>query len=60
MFLAVDQEPSGIRPQSSHIAPSDWRILSRFWYPVAVEGEVKQTPVKGKLLDVDLVIYRER
>jgi phenylpropionate dioxygenase-like ring-hydroxylating dioxygenase large terminal subunit len=58
MFLAEDEDLSILRPSSSLISASDWEILSRFWYPVAVEGDVKQAPMKGRLLDVELVIYR--
>jgi phenylpropionate dioxygenase-like ring-hydroxylating dioxygenase large terminal subunit len=58
MFIPLDEVPVGLRPPTSGISPNDWRVLARFWYPVAVDGDVKQAPVRGKLLDVDLVIYR--
>lgn len=58
MFLAQDREPPGLRPETSRIAPNDWRILSRYWYPVAVAGDLTPKPLNGKLLDVDLVVYR--
>jgi phenylpropionate dioxygenase-like ring-hydroxylating dioxygenase large terminal subunit len=58
MFIPLNQTSPNLRPSASQITPNDWEVLSRFWYPVAVEGDVKQAPVKGKLLDVDLVIYR--
>jgi vanillate O-demethylase monooxygenase subunit len=58
MFTQLKEDAPALRPLTSEIAPNDWRVLSRYWYPVAVEGDVKQQPVKGKLLDVELVIYR--
>jgi vanillate O-demethylase monooxygenase subunit len=57
MFLALDQKPS-LRPETSRIAPNDWRILLRYWYPVAIESALTSKPMKGKLLDVELVVYR--
>jgi phenylpropionate dioxygenase-like ring-hydroxylating dioxygenase large terminal subunit len=58
MFVPLNESPSGLRPSNSKISPNDWAVLARYWYPVAVDGDVKQSPVSGKLLDVDLVIYR--
>jgi vanillate O-demethylase monooxygenase subunit len=58
MFIPLDEMPSGLRPRTSQISPNDWNVLARYWYPVAVDGDVKEAPVRGKLLDVDLVIYR--
>jgi phenylpropionate dioxygenase-like ring-hydroxylating dioxygenase large terminal subunit len=58
MFVTKDRDLSVLRPTGSHISPEDWRVLSHYWYPVAVAGDIKQAPVKGKLLDVELVIYR--
>jgi vanillate O-demethylase monooxygenase subunit len=55
--MTQDRDLSVLRPVTSQISPQDWSVLSGFWYPVAVAGDVKQTPVKGKLLDVELVIY---
>ena len=58
MFLAENQDLTVLRPTGSDISPSDWAVLARFWYPVAVAGDLKQAPMSGRLLDVDLVIYR--
>jgi phenylpropionate dioxygenase-like ring-hydroxylating dioxygenase large terminal subunit len=55
-YLSDDAPP--LRPSTSEISHNDWQVLSRYWYPVAVEGNVKSTPLKAKLLDVELVIYR--
>ena len=59
MFIYTSVNPPFLlRPQASGISENDWGVLSRFWYPVAYEHEVEDTPVAAKLLDVDLVIFR--
>ncbi len=59
MFIPTSDKPSSaLRPQTSGISENDWTVLSRFWYPIAREDEIEDTPVAAKLLDVDLVIYR--
>jgi phenylpropionate dioxygenase-like ring-hydroxylating dioxygenase large terminal subunit len=58
MFTQIGQDAPSLRPATSQISPNDWRVLARYWYPVAVAGDVKGKPVKGKLLDVELVVYR--
>src|SRR5262245_54758368 len=59
MFLRQDAPPtSSLRPASSQIAPPDWEVLARFWYPVAQVSEIGEKPVKVTLLDVDLVLFR--
>jgi len=58
MFIRGDEDLPHLRPSTSEISPNDWRVLSRYWYPVAVEGDVKRKPLPSKLLDVNLVIYR--
>jgi phenylpropionate dioxygenase-like ring-hydroxylating dioxygenase large terminal subunit len=52
-------------PQSRVAAPrdctfhlSDWDVLSRSWFPVARADELTDRPIKARLLDVDLVVYR--
>jgi vanillate O-demethylase monooxygenase subunit len=42
----------------SSFAPQDWFILSRHWFPIAAVSEVSGAPVKARLLDQPLVIYR--
>jgi phenylpropionate dioxygenase-like ring-hydroxylating dioxygenase large terminal subunit len=37
---------------------SDWDVLSRSWFPIARADEAKDRPIKARLLDVDLVVYR--
>lgn len=37
---------------------SDWDVLARSWFPVARADELKDRPIKARLLDVDLVVYR--
>ena len=59
MFIPTSARPStSLRPQTSGISENDWTVLSRFWYPIAREDEIVDTPVAAKLLDVDLVIFR--
>ena len=59
MFIPTSTKPStSLRPHSSGISENDWTVLSRFWYPIAREDEIGDTPVAAKLLDVDLVIFR--
>jgi vanillate O-demethylase monooxygenase subunit len=45
-------------PRECTFSAGDWRVLSRFWHPVAYSEEVTGRPVRAKLLDLDLVLYR--
>lgn len=45
-------------PRDCTFSPEDWRVLSQYWYPVAIADEVQDKPVAVKLLDVKLVVYR--
>lgn len=45
-------------PTNCTFTPSDWQVLSQFWYPIAFIREVKDKPITAKLLDQDLVIWR--
>lgn len=58
MFITEDKPSLHLRPVSSEIDANDWEILSKYWYPLAVDSEVLGNPVPVTLLDVDLVIYR--
>lgn len=60
MFISPTAKAStSLRPESSAIAPEDWNILAAFWYPIAVSQDLKSdAPMRAKLLDVDLVLYR--
>jgi len=52
-------ERSGLElPDPCTFDPSEWEILSGFWYPVAWSNDVGSAPVAAKLLDEELVIYR--
>jgi vanillate O-demethylase monooxygenase subunit len=46
------------RPLDCTFLDSDWEILSRHWFPVAVAAEVTEKPIHARLLDVDLVLFR--
>lgn len=45
-------------PRGSTFTAQDWRILARFWHPVAVAAEVSDQPAAVRLLDEALVVYR--
>lgn len=36
----------------------DWHILAGYWYPIAFSTEAKSDPLRVRLLDVDLVVWR--
>ena len=46
------------RPHGSDFAEQDWRILARFWHPVALSREVAGSAWSTQLLDEQLVLYR--
>ncbi len=59
MFLPIDQSKRTTDlPRNCTFAESDWRILARFWHPVAFAHDIGAKPVAARLLDVDLVIWR--
>ncbi|MFT4081891.1 MAG: aromatic ring-hydroxylating dioxygenase subunit alpha [Nocardioides sp.] len=45
-------------PRGCTFDPDDWQIIARYWYPVALAGEVSEQPLGATLLDQPLVIYR--
>lgn len=45
-------------PAHCTFEPEDWQRLARFWHPVARSCDVGAAPVKARLLDELLVIYR--
>jgi phenylpropionate dioxygenase-like ring-hydroxylating dioxygenase large terminal subunit len=47
-----------VAPRDCSFHISDWDVLSRSWFPIARTNELKDRPVKARLLDVDLVVYR--
>lgn len=53
-FPAQDLSP----PEGCTFAPQDWAILSRHWYPVAIARDLGEAPLKARLLDQPLVIYK--
>ena len=54
---AKHSRPEG-PPRGSTFRESDWRTLAAFWHPVAQAAEVAHSPVSARLLDVDLVLWR--
>jgi phenylpropionate dioxygenase-like ring-hydroxylating dioxygenase large terminal subunit len=45
-------------PHDCSFHPSDWRVLSQSWFAIARAKEVIDKPIKARLLDIDLVVYR--
>jgi phenylpropionate dioxygenase-like ring-hydroxylating dioxygenase large terminal subunit len=45
-------------PRECTFDPDDWRIIARYWYPIALAREVGEAPLGVKLLDQPLVVYR--
>ena len=45
-------------PKDCTFSPSDWQILSQFWYPIALQREITDQPIAVTLLDQPLVIWR--
>lgn len=45
-------------PRHCTFSPSDWAILSQFWYPVAWSRDLGRSPLAAVLLDQRLVIWR--
>ena len=43
-------------PRSCTFDLNDWKILSRFWHPIAYLNDLAEKPLQAKLLDVELVI----
>jgi phenylpropionate dioxygenase-like ring-hydroxylating dioxygenase large terminal subunit len=55
---AIDFPTTGDLPRNCTFEPTDWQILARHWYPVALAREVGEQPLKVMLLDEPLVVYR--
>lgn len=45
-------------PRDCTFSKGNWRLLARFWHPLAYASEVVDKPVAAMLLDQRLVIYR--
>ena len=59
MFLPLTHDASGSNlPRNCTFAEDDWKILSRFWHPIAFCHEIGERPQQARLLDVDLVVWR--
>ena len=62
-WLGVSTEPaqdyrSLEYPRECSFSRNDWDILANFWYPIALESDIGDQPLKARLLDTDLVIAR--
>jgi vanillate O-demethylase monooxygenase subunit len=58
MLDTVDPTPAVALPRNCTFDATDWAILARHWYPVALVRELDDAPLAAKLLDEELVIYR--
>lgn len=58
MFIPLDAPTETLRPATSAIAESDWAILADYWYALAIAEDVGDQPVKSRLLDVELLLFR--
>lgn len=59
MFLPTDHSKTrGELPRGCTFDEGDWHILAGFWHPVAFAHDIADSPVRARLLDVDLVVYR--
>jgi phenylpropionate dioxygenase-like ring-hydroxylating dioxygenase large terminal subunit len=45
-------------PKDCTFSSRDWEALGHYWHPIAFSSDVTGAPVRVKLLDVDLVVYR--
>ncbi|MFA5122543.1 Rieske 2Fe-2S domain-containing protein [Zavarzinia sp.] len=51
-------KPDGM-PIDCSFSENDWHVLAGFWFPVGFSSEVTGSrPVRGRLLDVPLVLFR--
>lgn len=46
-------------PANSRFSETDWRVLSKFWHPVATSEEADNGPFSTVLLDVRVVVFRD-
>lgn len=58
MFLPTDQNAYKGLPANCTFEEGDWHILASFWHPVAFSTDVGDKPIRVKLLDMDVVVYR--
>lgn len=59
MFRSIDESISKEpRPEHSEIRPSDWKALSKYWYPVARSEDLGDDPMCVTILDVGLAVFR--
>jgi vanillate O-demethylase monooxygenase subunit len=56
--MTLAPNPSAALPKNCTFRESEWRVLSRFWHPIALSADVRDKPVSVQLLDEQLVVYR--
>ena len=45
-------------PRDCTFDAADFAIIARYWYPIALSGELSTAPLAATLLDEPLVVYR--
>ncbi len=45
-------------PRECTFSPSDWKVLSGFWFPIALSKDIGEKPHPVTLLDERLIVYR--
>lgn len=45
-------------PRDCSFSESNWRLLARFWHPIAYSSDIGARPIAARLLDQRLVAYR--
>ena len=45
-------------PRDCTFSRTDWQVLARFWYPIALAKDITDKPYAARLLDENLVIYQ--
>ncbi len=54
----IVQEDRIAAPRDCSFHAGDWKVLSNSWFPVARSDELTDKPLKARLPDVGLVVYR--
>jgi phenylpropionate dioxygenase-like ring-hydroxylating dioxygenase large terminal subunit len=57
--MPVASEPRTLPPRCT-FNETDWRVLSRHWFPVAYAKDVRDKPLAVRSLDENLVVWRVR
>jgi vanillate O-demethylase monooxygenase subunit len=56
--LTGNSLPKDFLPRDCSFEAQDWAILARHWHPIAVAAALTERPLRARLLDVELVLFR--